>query len=107
MNIEQIYWHDSVLRKVVEIPALGKLFFEVDYPVDWENNEFSPHTIKFAEVCSYEIHEGPFQGALTILDASSSEADQFGTRTIRVETNAGFRIVRCKSIVLEPGAIPG
>ena len=44
MAIDHIHWHDSTLRKVVELPAAERLLFEVDYPVNWgEWGVFTSH----------------------------------------------------------------
>ena len=105
MEVGEINWHDSPIRKVVELPASDLVLLEVDYCMDWEGDDYRPHTITFSEVREYEIHEGPLEGAPTILDATASEIDEFEARTIRIETNAGFRIVRCESISIEEGVI--
>lgn len=102
MNIDHINWHDSTIRRVIETPGDGTVAFDVRYPVDWVNNVFDFRNILFKEIYAYEIHEGPFLGSPTILDASVSKADQYGVCTIRLDTNAGFRILRCKSLELCP-----
>ena len=78
LDYTEIHWHDSVIRKVVELPAEEKLLIEVDYPVDWENQKWEPHIIEFANLHTYEIHEGPFAGSPTILDATKSDIDKYG-----------------------------
>lgn len=103
MNIESIHWHDSQIRKVIEIPGAEQLIFEVDYPVDWKQNQFEPHSISFDKVCAYEIHEGPIAGAPTILDALLLEVDSHAVYTLRIDTNAGHRIVRCMQVTLSKG----
>ena len=105
MNLDAIHWHDCSLRRVIEQPDRDLLVFEVDYPVDWESGRFAPREIHFSDVYTYEIHEGPFAGAPTLLAASAGDEDEFGTRVLRIETNAGYRVVRCRSIQLvEPTA---
>ena len=107
LDYTEIHWHDSVIRKVVELPAEEKLLIEVDYPVDWENQKWEPHIIEFANLHTYEIHEGPFAGSPTILDATKSDIDKYGNSTFRLETNAGFRIVKCKEISIIKGKFRG
>ena len=75
--------------------------------MDWEAGDFAPHTIGFEDVYTYEIHEGQRVGPPTLLDATASEMDKYGAREIRIETAAGYRIVRCKDITLKEGVIPG
>ena len=101
MNIQEIHWHDCKIRKVIELPASERLLFEVDYPVDWEESDFQPHTIVFDEVFTYEIHEGPFTGSPTILSASETNHGPEGELVVRLETSAGYRVIRCRSILLQ------
>ena len=103
MSDNDIHWHDCGISRVVEIPADARLVFEVDYPVDWERNEFAPHRITFDDLSSHEVHEGPFHGSKTILGTTISEADEHGTRQVRIETNAGYRLIRCKRWTLSRG----
>ncbi len=105
--IRDICWHDSVVRKVVDLPEAGKhrLLIELDYPVDWENDVIETHTIQFLDVYNYEIHEGPCMGSPTIMDANELDErwSDAGVHTIRIDTTWGYRIVRCKSLSLEKG----
>ncbi len=112
MDIADIHWHDSVVRKIVELPdpdrGEHRLLIEVDYPIDWENNVIQTYTIQFVDVFSYEIHEGPCVNVPTLLDANEiAEDDDSDVRTIRIETTGGYRIVQCVSLSLAKGeAIP-
>lgn len=107
MEINTIHWHDSVILKVIELPSEDRLIFEVDYPVDWENNKWSPHTIEFHGLHIYEIHEGPFVGSPTILDATELETDKYGNKTLKIDTNAGYRVVKYKDISIAEGRVTG
>ena len=101
MKLEDIFFHDCKLVRVVELPARDLLAFEVDYPIDWEANVFGPKTILFSNVLRYEVHEGPFLGAPVILEYT---ADEDGERTrITIHTNAGLRALSFASVDLIDG----
>jgi len=107
-NISRIHWHDSVILRVIEIPKGEKLLFEVDYPVDWEAGKYEIHVIEFSGIYTYQINEGPFSGAITILDLTILESeDQYGASTLRMETNAGYRTIKCKNVELVEGNYKG
>ena len=55
-------------------------------------NIFVPRGIIFEGYHSQVVHEIPFEGNPTILGASV-ETDGNGFTTIRVETNAGYRLI--------------
>ena len=60
MDVDDIFWHDSVIKKVIELPEKDAVLFEIDYPVNWGKDEYEVHTLAFSGVRGYEIHEGPF-----------------------------------------------
>ena len=105
--IEKICWRDTVILKVLEIPSEEKLLFEVDYPVDWDNQKWEMRIIEFKSLKRHEIHEGSFSGAPTILQADFLSKDEFGFYLLRIETNAGHRLVQCKGISIFKGKIVG
>ncbi|MFC1859581.1 hypothetical protein ACFL9U_16360 [Thermodesulfobacteriota bacterium] len=114
MEFSKIHWHDLAIKKVVELPSEERLLFEVDYPVDWENLKWEPHaikwephTIEFDDLYTYEIHEGPFVGSPTILGATKLGIDEHGNITIKLDTNAGYRIIKCKKILITEEKIYG
>ena len=96
-----------MIKKVVEIPSEERLLFEVDYPVDWENQKWEVYTIGFEDVFIYEIHEGPFAGSPTILDTTEIDKDNNGISTFKLDTNAGYRIIKCRDISIIKGKIFG
>lgn len=103
MKIDDIHWHDSLIRKVTEIRSKDKtsIQIEVKYPIDWENNIFELQTIQFSDVYNYQIHEGPYNGPPTILNANAiEEIDTHGISTIRLETTAGYRTIRYHTLSL-------
>ena len=99
-QIDDIFWHDCKIRRVIEIPAEDRILIEVDYPIDWDHNRFEPRVISFSGVRRYEIREGAFVGAPTILKASAIPSCSFGFSTIRIGTNAGERLIECEGIEL-------
>lgn len=107
MSVDEIHWHDCSIRKVVELPEREQILFEVDYPVDWDNGVYEPHTISFDDVYTYDIQEGAIRGAPTILGATASDTNQEGVISVRIETNAGYRVVQCRAVSIERGEIPG
>jgi hypothetical protein len=99
MNLGDIHFHDSGLRRVVELAGPHDLLFEVDYPVDWENNVFEPRVIAFRDVLNYRIDEGPFLGAPTLLDAYD-EGQHGRWQKVTLQTNAGTRSLLFASVEL-------
>jgi hypothetical protein len=97
---EEVHWHDCVIDSVLISPVAEHVELHVDYPVNWEGNQFTLGVLRFLEAYGYKENEGPFVGAPTILDATSA-TQQNGWQLVRLETNAGFREVFCKGISLE------
>ena len=99
MNLSAIHFHDCRLKRVTEITASDDYLFEVEYPIDWEQNQFAPRTIVFRNVLEYSVHEGAFQGPPTLLDVLVGE--QVGRHyRLRIETNAGYRTLLCSNVEL-------
>jgi hypothetical protein len=99
MDLTDIHFHDSQLVRVTEIAESHELHFEVDYPVDWENNVFERRVIVFFDVLNYRVEEIPFGGAPTLLNA-----EQGGSggeyRSVTLQTNAGTRSLLFKEVEL-------
>ncbi len=98
-TLSDLHLHDAVLHRVIESTVDDSLSFEVDYPVDWERGVFEPRVIIFTDVLGYEVHEGPFTGAPTLLEWTL-QGHENGRDVIRIETNAGYRQFACKSVRL-------
>lgn len=98
MNIDNLFWHDCKIRRVIEIPTEDRVLIEVDYPVDWDNNRFEPRMISFSGVRRYEIRECAFVGAPTIIEAPATPSCSFGFSTIRIGASAGERLIECEGI---------
>ena len=98
-ELNTIHWHDSILESVLEKTETDQLIFNIQYPVDWDNNIFEPRSIVFDELNGYSNHEIPFDGCPTILGVSVNA--QKGEYTeIKIETNAGDRFVSAKNVRL-------
>jgi len=100
MNISEINWHDSVIERVVEDTDSDIIRFEVDYPVDWDNQKWEKRTIYFTDALYYEVHEGPFAGCPTILDVGII-GEKDARKIVRIETNAGYRQLAFKNLRLK------
>ena len=99
-ELKEIHFHDSELESLIELPMKDQLILNVQYPTDWEKNEFEPRSIVFHGFVELEIKEIPFEGNPTILDALviTTEGEY---ATVKLETNAGYRLVKAKSVNLE------
>jgi hypothetical protein len=122
LELSAIHFHDSRLIRVVEVAETHDLLFEVEYPVDWENNVFESRTIAFLDVLNYRIEEGPSVGAPTLLEAydngvvfvnwlgvsfvgaSTAPDNEPGStyRSVTLQTNNGTRSLLFKEIELRP-----
>jgi len=100
LKLSDIHFHDSILRAVIETTVNDVLRFDVDYPVDWNNNKFSRAFIVFSDVQGYVINEMAFDGSPTILDYEVlSECN--GRYEVKINTNAGFRSFSFFSVNIE------
>jgi hypothetical protein len=100
MNLSDIHFHDTKIRRVTEDTQTDTLTMDVRYPLDWENNIFEPRLLVFEDVYNYQVFEGPFQGCPTILDAKIVGTDGRWKR-LRLETNAGYREVNCVAVFVK------
>ena len=103
MKSEDVFWHDCRIVRVVESPTKA-VAFQVRYPENWEQNLFEDKTILFGGLYTYEIHEGACHGSVTMLSASEESGDH-NTRCLRLETTAGYREIRFKTLELLPGHV--
>ena len=102
MSFETIHWHDAIILGVIINPKSASLRLKIDYPVNWEKNEYQHMEVVFSDAFGYQEHEGPFVGCPTILSATMVPSGQFFL--IRMETNAGHREVGCSAVELLPCA---
>jgi hypothetical protein len=100
MDISAIHFHDTQILKVIEDLGNHVLTMEVDYPVDWNNNEFERRRLVFENALNYQVTEIAFHGLPTILDAKVLFEEDERTR-IRLETNAGHRDISCSVVKIE------
>lgn len=97
MNPEDVDIHDTLIYRVVEDTEKDTLMFEVDYPIDWDQNVYERREIIFSDVLHYKVCEIPFSGPPTILNWSVVGVDH-GRDVIRIDTNAGYRQLAYKKI---------
>ncbi|HEX5031193.1 MAG TPA: hypothetical protein VFX78_07025 [Candidatus Eisenbacteria bacterium] len=102
LGLDKLWFHDSTINRVVENAESKELAFEVMYPVDWDNNQFAPRTIVFRDVLRYLVAEGPFAGRPVILGVTQV-GEQDDRAAVRVETNAGERMLLCKGVAICDG----
>ena len=48
--MDKVHIHDTTKHRLIENTDEDSLCFEVDYPVDWENNKFDKRMIKFTDI---------------------------------------------------------
>jgi hypothetical protein len=99
VDLSSIHFHDTKIFKVIEDTENDLLTMEVNYPVDWNNNEFEKRRLVFENILNYQVNEIAFSGSPTILDARILQEEERRTR-IRLETNAGHRDLSCSAINL-------
>lgn len=100
-GISEIHWHDSELISCVEVPAKDQLILNVEYPEDWQANRFARRAIVFSGFHALEVNEIPFFGGPTILGAEVVGASG-GYFRVKIETNAGYRLVSAQAVSLLP-----
>jgi hypothetical protein len=97
IDISEIHFHDCQIKRVVEDIESHSLVMEVNYPVNWEKNEFAKRLLIFDNCYNYQVFELPFAGYSTILDAEIA-GEENGWSKIKLETNMGRRELICKGV---------
>ncbi len=100
MVLNDIHFHDSIIKVVIENTAIDELRMEVEYPVNWSEDKFSQAFLVFSDVHKYEVHEIPFEGSPTILDVEVISESQ-ERKEIKINTNAGFRSFSFTNVKIE------
>ena len=100
MNISEIHFHDTIILKVIELTEKDKLIFEVDYPVDWENNIFEKRFIVFNDFLNYQNMEGPFEGSPAIYDVKEERINHTH-KMLTICSCAGERTLLFSSVELK------
>ena len=96
--VNEIHWHDSIIREVRMLHENSTIELHLDYPVDWESGSYEPRIVRFSNAHGYKEHEGSFVGCPTALEASSQRDGDW--LRVRIDTNAGYRELYCKSLSL-------
>lgn len=97
MKINDTHWHDCVIERVIEDTKHAVISFEISCPDEADYKDCGTIII-FQDVLDYAIHEGPFVGSPTILDVVIQKEDKGERKAIRIETNASYRSLKCRSI---------
>jgi hypothetical protein len=97
IDVSRIHFHDCQIKRVVEDIESHSLTMEVNYPVNWEKNEFAKRSLVFDNCYNYQVFELPFAGYSTILDAKII-GEENGWSKIKLETNMGRRELICKGV---------
>ena len=97
LGVEQIWWHDADIIRVIENVESNELGFEVMYPVDWENNRFEPRTIVFIDVLQYRVDDFPCVGTPQIIEVTQTGEEE-GRGALRIQTNQGTRTLLCSRV---------
>jgi len=59
-GLDEVHWHDSEIKSVIEIPAKDELLYNIQYPEDRNRNMFTPRAITFFGYHSHAVEEIPF-----------------------------------------------
>ena len=97
-DLNEIHWHDSIIREVRVLYEHGTVDLHLDYPIDWQSDSYEPRIVRFIDAYGYKENEGPFVGCPTALEASSQRVGDW--LLVRIDTNAGYRELYCKSFSL-------
>ena len=89
-------FHDALILKVKEHSSNQTIDFILDFPVNWEENKFEKKILRFKDVVFYSIQEILFDGHPTILNIDYEVSNQSSFTKIKMETNAGVRILSIK-----------
>ena len=89
---------DATIVRVIEETALRNLTFELSYPLTEHEPDFKRKTITFCTCRRYLVEEEFYFFGQPII--KSVEIDDRGSEGIilRIQTNYGFREVRCSFI---------
>lgn len=99
VDVSGIHFHDCQIKRVIEDNGTHSLTMEVDYPVNWEKNDFAARLLVFDDCYNYQVFEQPFEGYPTILCATIV-SNENGWNKVALETNMGRRELICKGLRL-------
>ncbi len=95
-----VYVHDAVIRRVIEDPAHDLLIMECELPVDEWSDDLTAGRLVFEDAYGYQVHEGPFVGCPEILGMKLVGTES-RWHILRIDTNAGYRELRCMNLRVE------
>ena len=90
---------DATIIRVIEDTDLRNLTFELSYPLGEHDSDFKRKNVRFCTCTRYLVEEEFYFFGQPII--KSVEIDDRGSEGMifRIETNYGFREVRCSFIV--------
>ena len=100
MQLDDIYWHDSLILGVRITSKKDVIEMRLLYPEDWQSNTFREKTVVFEDAYGYKEFQGPFEGSPTILSVDVvGIIDRWSQ--LRIETNAGYCEIYCVDAFLK------
>lgn len=100
MQLDDIYWHDSLILGVRITPEKDVIEIRLLYPEDWQSNTFTEKTVVFEDAYGYKEFQGPFEGSPTIISVEVvGKIDRWSQ--LRIETNAGYCEIYCVDAFLK------
>ena len=103
-DLNDIHWHNCKLVSLIEVPDNALLALNVQYPENIQDDIFSTKAILFNGFYALEIHEEPTSEGIT-LSSATLESEENGYSTVRIETNAGYRLVKAQGVSLGPAVV--
>ena len=99
-----IWIHDTIIRRAVEIKTNSSFLFEVEYPIDWHSGNYGPKSLVFHDVTGVDFKFGNVAGCPAILEMTEV-AKSDSKYEITLGTNHGDCIIECRSIEISDGWI--
>lgn len=103
-DLNNIHWHNCKLVSLIEVPDNALLALNVQYPENLQDDIFSAKAILFNGFYTLEIHEEPTSEGITLISASV-ESEEDGYSAVRIETSAGYRLVKAQGVSLGPAVV--
>jgi len=97
VNIDDIFWHDSLILSVRITPKRDLIEMRLLLPEGARSNTFAEQIIIFEDAYGYKEFEGPFQGSPAILSVSVVGKNAQWSK-LRIETSAGYRELFCLGV---------
>jgi hypothetical protein len=103
-DLNNIHWHNCKLVSLIEVPDNNLLAVNVQYPENIQDDIFSAKGIIFNGFYALEIHEEPTSKGITLLSSEAIE-EHNGYTTVKIETSAGYRLIKAQGVSLGPAVV--